>query len=752
MAIGRRGGSLLAFSALVVCGVATFCEGNDWPAWRGPESSGMTREKAVVTSWSEAGENLLWRLPIGGRTTPIVMDGRVFAIVPMGSGECLRERVVSLDANTGKMLWEHLLNVFHTDIVESRLGWTSIAGDPETGNIYVHGTGGEFFCLSRDGKLLWSHSLTEEYGRSSGYGGRLHTPIIDEDRVVISIIYILTRWDTGPKKAGHRYLAFDKRTGKLLWASQPGGRPMNTTYSAPVVTVVDGKRILVAGNADGSVYGMMARTGEKLWSCAISRTGINTSIVADGKYAYVTHSEENIKGTEMGSVICLDVSKSGDITDTGIVWRHDGVGVGYASPALANGRLYVITNSATMIAFDARTGKKHWEHGLGRAMRGSPVVTADGVIYATEVNGRFLILRDAGDHCEELDVTDFPRRGDVSVEINGSPAVANGRVYFMTSFDMFCLGNEGAGALSAAIPAMSAEAFPVAAERGVLRVVPPEVTLAPGERIDFEARLFDANGRRLGMSLPQWTGERLSGVFDGTGSFVAAGDNKFSSGIVRATFGDLTAEARVRISPKLPIHETFDGMVLGKQPPGWIGLDGKTKLVEKDGSIVLQKLALRPSAKYARMRSYSGPVIPAGYTVEADMLGTPKKGRRPRLSDMGLINSRYKMILLGHEKRLRLVTYSPIPRLQKEVPFDWQADTWYRAKFSFDVKGGKGIARAKVWPRDGAEPTNWMIEMTDPCPNIEGSPGLYAYSKGTTASKPGAPVFFDNYRVYRNEK
>ena len=213
-----------AVAFILVSVAGTHLEANDWPFWRGPEQTGMTREQAVVTTWSPDGDNLLWRVPVGGRTTPIVMDGRVFAITPIGSGACLGERVVCLDADTGGMIWEHRFNVFHTDIVENRLGWTSVVGDPETGNVYAHGTGGEFFCFSRDGDVLWKHSLSEEFGRSSGYGGRLHTPIIDEDRVVISIVYILTRWGTGPKKAGHRYIAFDKRNGQVLWASQPGGR------------------------------------------------------------------------------------------------------------------------------------------------------------------------------------------------------------------------------------------------------------------------------------------------------------------------------------------------------------------------------------------------------------------------------------------------------------------------------------------------------------------------------------------------
>ena len=722
---------------------------NDWPSWRGPEQSGLSREKAVVMSWSPNGENVLWKVPVGGRTTPIVMDGRLFAITPMGTGAYLRELVICLDANTGRTIWEHPINVFHTDIVENRLGWTAMAGDPETGNVYVHGTGGQLYGFNRNGSVLWKRSLTEEFGRSSGYGGRLHTPIVDQDLVVISIVHILTRW--GGKPAGHRYLAFDKRTGELVWASQPGGRPKNTTYSVPAVTVVDGKRILVTGNADGTVYGMMANTGEKIWSFPFSKTGINSSIVADGKFAYVTHSEENIVGTKMGSVVCLDTSKTGDISETGVVWRHDGLAIGYASPSLANGRLYVVTNNANMLCFNAKSGAKKWEYSLGRVMKSSPVVTADGVIYAGEVNGRFLILRDVGDRCKPLDIDEFPKRGDAGVEINGSPAVVNGRVYFANTYEMYCLGKTEAAVQTASIPPMVSAVQADASTPAYVRVIPAEATIAPGERINFSVALFDANGQKIGLSEAQWSSAGVGGAFDGPGTFLAGSDRTFSAGKITATVDSLTADALLRVSPNLPIHENFDAMKIDSRPPGWIGVALKTKIVEREGEIVFKKEALRPSAKYGRMRSYSGLPLPAGYTVEADLLGEPKKGRRPTLSDMGLINARYKMILLGYEKAIRLVTYSPIPRLQVEVPFEWEANTWYRAKFSFEVIGGKGYARGKVWQRNEQEPADWMIEMIDPCPNLEGSPGLYAYSKGTTGRKPGAPVYFDNYRVYRSD-
>ena len=57
-----------------------------------------------------------------------------------------------------------------------RLGWTQMVGDPETGNVYAHGTQGLLFCFDKDGKILWQHSLTEEYGRITGYGGRVTSP------------------------------------------------------------------------------------------------------------------------------------------------------------------------------------------------------------------------------------------------------------------------------------------------------------------------------------------------------------------------------------------------------------------------------------------------------------------------------------------------------------------------------------------------------------------------------------------------
>jgi hypothetical protein len=135
------------------------------------------------------------------------------------------------------------------------------------------------------------------------------------------------------------------------------------------------------------------------------------------------------------------------------------------------------------------------------------------------------------------------------------------------------------------------------------------------------------------------------------------------------------------------------------------------------------------------------------------MFATPRRGRRVVLPDMGLINCRYQLIMEGQTGQLLLSRWKdePVHGLRQRVPFEMKPETWYRAKMRSELQDGTAHMRAKVWPRGEAEPEDWTIELQDECPNLEGSPGLDAYSNGTTVKKEGAIVDFDNFRVYLND-
>ena len=424
------GFGLATLMAAVACG-------SDWAAWRGPFQNGVSLETGLTSST----QDILWRVPYGGHSTPVISNGRLFAINLTGKGVTEQEEVFALDAATGKDLWHYKFNCFHTDVPNSRVGWASLAVDPETGNVYANGVQGLVLCLDREGKLLWSKSTVELYGRITGYGGRTFTPIIDEDRVVVAF----NNSSFGPQAVGsHRFVAFDKRTGDVVWWGTPGGKPEDPTYSSPVVAVIGGQRLIIAGNADGYLYAIKARTGEKVWGFAASQRGLNSSPVVDGYRVYITHSEENYDSTAMGRVICVDGRGHGDVTKTHELWRCDGIDAGYASPLLHEGRLYVMSNSGVLHCFDAVSGKKYWQFTAGRIGKGSPV-WADGKIYLTTANGTFVILKDMGNACEKIDGIDFNSGGEGGVEIFGSPAISDGRIAFFTTTEMVCFGKPDAG-------------------------------------------------------------------------------------------------------------------------------------------------------------------------------------------------------------------------------------------------------------------------------------------------------------------
>src|SRR3989475_5412795 len=79
-----------------------------------------------------------------------------------GKGETEQERILCLNTDTGKLLWEYRFNVFQSDVPAHRVGWASPVADPETGNVYVFGVNNLLTALTKDGKKLWERSITEE--------------------------------------------------------------------------------------------------------------------------------------------------------------------------------------------------------------------------------------------------------------------------------------------------------------------------------------------------------------------------------------------------------------------------------------------------------------------------------------------------------------------------------------------------------------------------------------------------------------
>ena len=122
------------FMVAVLCmtsATANSTSAQDWAGWRGPEQNGISRATNLPDDWSlEPRNNVAWMSEVGGRATPIVLNGKVYLncrtdddVNDPDEKVNAREQVICWDLETGKELWRDVFNVFQTDIPAPRVGW-----------------------------------------------------------------------------------------------------------------------------------------------------------------------------------------------------------------------------------------------------------------------------------------------------------------------------------------------------------------------------------------------------------------------------------------------------------------------------------------------------------------------------------------------------------------------------------------------------------------------------------------------------
>jgi outer membrane protein assembly factor BamB len=726
---------------------AAALNGSDWPEWRGPARTGTSTETGLPSSWSPSGENLAWKAPYGGRSSPVVFGDHLYLQNTVGSGATEQERVLCLNADTGKLLWEYRYNLFTSDVPPHRIAWASPAVDPSSGNVYAFSGNGVLMSLSPQGKLLWERSLPEEFGMWTTHGGRVSSPVIDGSQLIVSGLTFLWGQHAG---GAHRFISFDKATGRTQWVSAPEGRPTDTIYANPFIADVNGTRMFFSGGSDGAMHAIKASTGEAVWNWPVSQRGLNTAALMLGPDIIVTHSEENLGTSEMGMIAAVPADSKGPLTDKNARWVIRGVQAGYASPVSDGERIYVLDNGGVLFAFEAKTGKQLWHQALGTIAKASPVL-ADGKLYLGTENtgdagGKFYIVRPHADKAEILD-QDWLGTPQKSELIIASPIVARGRIYVTSMDGLYAIGPKNAPKPSTA-PAAAAAAAPASAGTAtVLQVAPTELILKPGESIALTVNAFDANGRPLkDPGQATWSLEGLKGTIE-KGRFAPDASAGAQAGTVKATIGALSGASRIRVVPDLPW--TFDFESSGETPPAqWINATGKFAVRDVDGNKVLVKLAQNPFAFAKRTRPFFGSPDLSNYTIEADVRSME---RRRQMSDVGVVAQRYELVLFGNHQRLELQPWQPETQRTVRVEYKWKPDTWYVMKLEVQsLDANKVRARGKVWAKGEPEPSAWTIERVDPIGNHKGSPGLYADALNS-APQGGSEMFYDNIKVYRNK-
>jgi len=751
-----------------------FSDVRGWLNWRGPQQNGTSLEKNLPDKIDP--KKPLWSQNFPGASTPVVANGKVYVMCFLGDGPELQEGVACFDAESGKPLWQQLFSDFLSDIIYKRYATSSPTVDPETGNVYMQGTQGILAAFTADGKLLWKHSLMEVLGRLTFPNGRTPAPVVDGDYVITR--YITANWGAqGP--AGDRFYAFDKKTGELVWASSPSDRPKDNSFSLPYFGFLDGKRVFYATCGDGSVVCVNARTGDPLWRVGLGKSGINASVLVYNNERVIA-----IYGTpyEPGQMVAFKIPKvslrPGEPGPVVIprkqveLWAND-LSTSTSSPILVGDRVYVVTEKGDLCCVDVNDGKTLWKLKIGIEQRNSCPVYADGKIYVPMLDDPGS-KTEAGEEAGTTGAFYIIKPGDRAGEILnhvaldgrcfGTPTLYNGKIYMQTTRHLYAFGNAGNNA--GLPPEAAPEPWPKAGPPTQLQVIPSEVLLRPGQSVSFRIRSLDANGFPVAEVSPasvKWASyvpptakvrAALNGKFSEQGQLVAGPEPKPSAGAFEVSAAELKGYIRGRVLPYLPIKQDFEWAQLTETnemenarfaypPLPWIGARFKFDIREKDGNKVLAKTL--DNVFFQRATVFIGDSGTKNYTIEADVMS---EGNRRKMSDIGLINQRYLILLKGNEQKLEInsnLERLRVPAGDEPPNFKWTANTWYHLKARVDSgPDGSGIVRAKAWKKGEQEPEKWTVEVKDPHLNESGSPGLFALA-------PQMRVYIDNVAVTPNE-
>ena len=451
----RSYGIPAALTALLVMTFFSTARADDWPQWLGPRRDSIWREPGLTAAIPAAGLPVKWRVPVaGGYSGPAVADGRVYVmdyvaregeLVNGPNDRTLRagtERLLCLDAATGRLLWKHEQDCPYSISYASGPRCTPTVAD---GRVYALGAEGNLACLdAATGRLLWSKDFKTDYAAPTPIWGFCGHPLVEGDLLVCLV--------GGP---GSVAVAFDRVTGaerwKALTASESG-------YCPPTMIESAGVRQLVIWDAD-NLNALDPATGRVLWSQPLKPMyglSIMAPQVADTPRGRVLFA------SGIGRVAAL-YALAADAPAARLLWRGEpksAVFCANATPFIAGDTLYGCdcdTGMLTAVALD--DGRRLWEtlepttggerrskHGTAFLVRqaegvaGDPAGTTRTWIFSE--TGDLILARLSREKYEELGRTRLldPTNECFGREVVWShPAFANGCILVRNDREVVCV-------------------------------------------------------------------------------------------------------------------------------------------------------------------------------------------------------------------------------------------------------------------------------------------------------------------------
>jgi outer membrane protein assembly factor BamB len=383
----------------------------DWPQWRGPDRSGISKDTGLLKEWPKDGPTLRWKATdIGtGYSSPSVFGGRVYLQTTRNN----EELALALDEKTGKQVWSTAIGKVGKNEGPQYPGTRStptVDGD----RLYCLASDGELNCLDTDGKVLWHKSLVRSLAGKVGYWAYSESVLIDGDKVVCT-----------PGGSEATLAALNKKTGEVIWKG-PVPRGGIADYASIMPVEAAGRKQYVQFLREG-VVGMDAKTGKFLWR--YDRTvdpgaNILTPVVQDDKVFTA--------GSRTGGGL-VRLSAEGDGVKVTEVWFDKATAASIGGAVLVDGYLYG-TSGPNLFCAEFVSGRVKWTN---RSVGPASVCFADGRLYVRgHSSGEVALVEPSPEGYKEAGRFKQPDRSKIQAWPH--PVVANGGLYLRDQGVLFC--------------------------------------------------------------------------------------------------------------------------------------------------------------------------------------------------------------------------------------------------------------------------------------------------------------------------